>query len=100
MLGDIYQNVNPFLHDCQAASRRRLTLLRQVLTLPTRIYSPAQERTASMKDTSVGQKETSIVERSWPPELGEWTYADWLKLPDDGYRYEIIDGVLYISLPL
>ena len=27
MLGDICQNVNPFLHHCQAASRRRFTLL-------------------------------------------------------------------------
>jgi len=27
----------------------------------------------------------------------EWTYADYLKLPDDGRRYEIIEGVLYVS---
>lgn len=26
-----------------------------------------------------------------------WTYADWESLPDDGNRYEIIDGVLYMS---
>ena len=52
-----------------------------------------------MKDTPVGQKETTVVERPWPPEQGEWTYEDWLKLPDDGYRYEVIDGVLYMSPP-
>lgn len=28
---------------------------------------------------------------------GEWTAADWDKLPDDGSRYEIIEGVLYVS---
>lgn len=26
-----------------------------------------------------------------------WTYADYCKLPDDGKRYEVIDGVLYVS---
>ena len=26
-----------------------------------------------------------------------WTAADWEQLPDDGQRYEIIDGVLYVS---
>ncbi len=35
----------------------------------------------------------------WPPEQGSWTYEDWLKLPDDGYRYEVLDGVLYLSPP-
>jgi Uma2 family endonuclease len=52
-----------------------------------------------MKDTPGGQKETTLVERPWPPAQGEWTYDDWLKLPDDGYRYEVIDGVLYVSPP-
>lgn len=36
---------------------------------------------------------------SGPPQ-GSWTYADWEKLPDDGNRYEIIDGVLYASTAL
>ncbi len=31
------------------------------------------------------------------PGQGRWTYADWEGLPDDGNRYEIIDGVLYMS---
>ena len=26
-----------------------------------------------------------------------WNYARWSQLPDDGYRYEVIDGVLYIT---
>lgn len=28
---------------------------------------------------------------------GDWTAADWEMLPDDGNRYEIIEGVLYVS---
>ncbi len=31
------------------------------------------------------------------PLQGQWTYVDWETLPDDGNRYEIIDGVLYMS---
>jgi Uma2 family endonuclease len=33
---------------------------------------------------------------SWPLP-GQWTYEDYLRLPNDGKRYEIIDGVLYMS---
>ena len=32
---------------------------------------------------------------AWPTQ-GEWTYADYLRLPDDGQRYEVIEGVLYV----
>jgi Uma2 family endonuclease len=31
------------------------------------------------------------------PPQGHWTYADWETLPGDGNRYEIIDGVLYMT---
>jgi hypothetical protein len=30
-------------------------------------------------------------EQDWPAQ-GEWTYEDYNKLPDDGRRYEIIEG--------
>ena len=33
---------------------------------------------------------------SWPAQ-GEWTYEDYLRLPEDGNRYEVIRGVLYVS---
>ena len=32
----------------------------------------------------------------WPGQ-GSWTWADYLRLPEDGQRYEIIHGVLYVS---
>src|SRR2546423_14643352 len=31
------------------------------------------------------------------PPQGRWTYADWEQLPEDGNRYEIIDGALYMT---
>jgi Uma2 family endonuclease len=36
------------------------------------------------------------VHVSGPPQ-GRWTYADYAALPDDGNRYEIIDGVLFMT---
>ncbi len=35
-------------------------------------------------------------ERAWPQQ-GQWTYEDYLRLPDDGKRYEVIEGVLYVA---
>ena len=34
--------------------------------------------------------------RGWPPQ-GKWTYEDYRSLPDDGWRYEIIAGELYMT---
>ena len=31
------------------------------------------------------------------PPQGRWTYADYAALPDDGCRYEVVDGVLYMA---
>jgi len=33
---------------------------------------------------------------TWPVQ-GQWRYEDYLRLPDDGKRYEIIEGVLYVA---
>lgn len=35
-------------------------------------------------------------ENGWPQQ-GKWRYEDYLHLPDDGRRYEIIEGVLYMA---
>ncbi len=37
------------------------------------------------------------VQSKTQPAQGEWTYQDYLNLPDDGRRYEIIEGVLYVT---
>jgi Uma2 family endonuclease len=34
--------------------------------------------------------------QDWPAP-GEWTYGDYVRLPDDGNRYEVIRGVLYVT---
>ena len=31
------------------------------------------------------------------PKQGEWTYSHYMAMPDDGQRYEIVDGVLYMA---
>ena len=31
------------------------------------------------------------------PGQGRWTYKDYAAIPDDGRRYEIVDGVLYMT---
>ncbi|MCL4860177.1 MAG: Uma2 family endonuclease [Caldilineaceae bacterium] len=33
------------------------------------------------------------------PRQGEWGYEHWVNFPNDGWKYEIIDGVLYVSPP-
>jgi Uma2 family endonuclease len=35
--------------------------------------------------------------RYWPPPQGEWTYEDYARLPDNGFRYEVIHGELFMS---
>ncbi|HEY0756398.1 MAG TPA: Uma2 family endonuclease [Ktedonobacteraceae bacterium] len=41
----------------------------------------------------------TVVPADWvpgPPQ-GQWTYAEYTMIPDDGKRYEVLKGVLYIS---
>lgn len=38
----------------------------------------------------------SDAEPAWP-EQGAWTYDDYARLPDDGRRYEVIRGNLYVT---
>ncbi len=33
------------------------------------------------------------------PSAGRWTYEDWLRLPDDGFRYEVLNGELHMVPP-
>ncbi|HYG74858.1 MAG TPA: Uma2 family endonuclease [Planctomycetota bacterium] len=33
------------------------------------------------------------------PKPGKWTYEDWVQLPEDGNKYEVLDGELYVTPP-
>jgi Uma2 family endonuclease len=33
---------------------------------------------------------------NWP-EHGHWTYQDWLRLPSDGTKYEVLGGILHMT---
>ena len=43
------------------------------------------------------ESSTVSTQTKTQPAQGEWTYQDYLDLPDDGRRYEIIEGVLYVT---
>lgn len=59
------------------------------------------ERTATAVDVAVNG--TNGIEQHESkfhfPRQGEWTYEHWLQFPQDGWKYEILDGVLYMSPP-
>ena len=47
--------------------------------------------------TSAGSLPTVMRADGVPgPAQGCWTYEDYAALPDDGARYEVIDGILYL----
>ena len=41
----------------------------------------------------------TVAPADWVPgaRQGEWTYQSYARIPDDGKRYEIVNGVLYMS---
>jgi len=40
---------------------------------------------------------TLLTQQAGWPVQGHWRYADYLRLPDDGKRYEIIEGIVYVA---
>ncbi len=54
------------------------------------------EKTMTKEKMTTGAGTAVSAERPWPPPQGQWTYEDWLRLPDDGWQYEVIKGVLYM----
>ncbi|MEZ4835244.1 MAG: Uma2 family endonuclease [Caldilineaceae bacterium] len=39
---------------------------------------------------------TELADSDYPPQ-GQWTYEDYACLPDDGWKYEVMKGRLYIT---
>ncbi len=54
-------------------------------------------KTLTLDQSKTWQPRPLPEERAWPPPQGEWTYEDYLRLPDDGYCYEVIKGVLHMT---
>ena len=51
-----------------------------------------------MTQTSTDRPRTVIeADHLSGPAQGQWTYDDYAELPEDGQRYEIIEGVLYVA---
>lgn len=63
-----------------------------------RVYPRAHERYGGM--TTI-DRFSVVVPADWisGPKQGDWAYEHYAALPDDGQRYEIIDGVLYMAPP-
>jgi Uma2 family endonuclease len=40
--------------------------------------------------------DTLAQQSMWPPQ-GHWTYADYARLPNDGWRYDVIRGKLHMA---
>lgn len=49
---------------------------------------------------STAEKLSMVTRADWVlgPTQGQWTYDGYAALSDDGNRYEIVHGVLYVSL--
>ena len=54
-------------------------------------------RTLTLEQSKTWQPVPLPEEQTWPPPQGEWTYQDYLRLPDDGYHYQVIKGVLLMT---
>jgi Uma2 family endonuclease len=55
--------------------------------------------TKGRADMTTVEKPQMVTPADWVPgpKQGRWTYDDYAALPDDGNRYEIVNGVLYIT---
>ncbi len=48
--------------------------------------------------TTISERPNVVTPADWVPgpKQGNWTYDHYAALPDDGQRYEIVDGVLFL----
>jgi Uma2 family endonuclease len=50
-------------------------------------------------DMATTERYSMVIPADWVPgpEQGQWTYSHYAALPDDGQRYEIVNGVLVMA---
>ncbi len=65
------------------------------MTVSTVVETPVA--TLVENSPELPQVEAKADARTWPPPPKEWTYADYARLPNDRWRYEIIKGELRMS---
>jgi Uma2 family endonuclease len=55
--------------------------------------------TKGKADMATTERYSIVIPADWVPgpEQGQWTYSDYAALPDDGQRYEIVNGVLVMA---
>jgi Uma2 family endonuclease len=48
---------------------------------------------------ATAEKVSAVVSADWVagPRQGRWTYQDYATIPENGHRYEVVNGVLYMS---
>ncbi len=61
------------------------------------IYNARKKGHVNVPTTPESPEEATPANHIPGPKQGEWTYSHYAALPDDGNRYEIIDGVLYMA---
>ena len=49
-----------------------------------------------LRETATMEYAVRPVIQEWPPQ-GQWTYEDYARLPNDGWKYEVMRGELYMS---
>jgi Uma2 family endonuclease len=71
---------------------------RLTVSLRARSLNPARAmRRSSMTEPAIPRTLTRKKDGAEWPTQGRWTYEDYLRLPDDGNRYEVIRGHLYVT---
>ncbi len=68
------------------------------MAIPAESQSPTSQPAAGCTAGTTLLVTRPANEVPGPPQ-GKWTWDDLVALPDDGRRYEIIDGVLYVTPP-
>src|SRR5579883_1536798 len=59
----------------------------------------ASERRGAMEMTGDKRDRDMVIPADWVPgpRQGRWTYEMYAALPEDGHRYEVVQGVLMMS---
>jgi hypothetical protein len=59
---------------------------------------PDERKGGVTMSTGMGHIPAAIPANWVPgPPQGQWTYQDYAALPEDGNRYEVLQGVLYMA---